>query len=596
MSEDASPEVPARGWLGPARLGIGLAQGLAGFLLDRSWEAKAWPATSPMLFWALVLFVFFWPLILLSGLGGLRRRTLIAWSVVSGLLILAFGAYDIWRQAPLPLGSVFPSGQVILAIATALFVGHHLVVAGEGARRWIGPYTAYYDAAWKDGVQLALAWLFVGVFWGLLWLGAELFKLIGISAFETFIQKDWFAYPATGVMFAWAVQLTDARANLTRGVRTIMLALLSWLMPLMAAIVAAFVIALPFTGLGPLWRTHAAGNVLLSAAAALIVLVNATYHDGTPERRPLLVLRWAGRLAAVLVAPLVLIAGYGILLRVHQYGWSPQRIVALACGVVGASYAAGYVVAAVRPAPWLKPLERTNIITALVILAVIVALFSPAADPARISVADQLARLDAGKTPVDRFDFDFLRFQGVRFGKDALGALKARKTGPNAALIAQRATDEETGRLPSEPPTVQPATIVAHIEMYPKGKTLPKGFLNQRWESPNNQYLVGPCVALVQDCDGFLIDMDGDGVDEVLLADDSSLWVYKVGPDGRWTHFGTLNPMDEKLRGVLRAGKFAAVASPWKDLQVGQVRLRFSPHDAATPEVIFNARAPASPR
>jgi hypothetical protein len=45
---------------------------------------------------------------------------------------------------------------------------------------------------------------------------------------------------------------------------------------MMALIAACFLIALPFTGLEPLWSTHHATAVLLGAAAALIFLRPAT--------------------------------------------------------------------------------------------------------------------------------------------------------------------------------------------------------------------------------------------------------------------------------------------------------------------------------
>ncbi len=580
MSEDVSDEVSARAWLGPTRLGIGLAQGLVLFALNKSAEVKVWPGTDHALLGALIALFALAPLILLSGVAALRRKTLVVWSAVAGPFVLGLAYYANWRQPfPwMPYQSSTLIGEDAFAIAIAVFIGHHLVAAGDRERRWVASYPAYYDAAWKSTVQLVLSGLFLGVFWGLLWLGAALFKLIGISSFQDIIQKDWFAFPATGVVFAAAVHLTDARASLTRGVRTILLALLSWLMPLMAAIAAAFLIALPFTGLGPLWQTHAASNVLLSAAAAMVVLLNATYHDGTPERRPIVVLRWAGRLAAVLIAPLVLIAIYGVVLRVQQYGWSPQRIVALACAVVGACYGIGYLFAAVLPGPWLRPLERTNIVTAVIVIGVILALFSPIADPARISVADQVARLDSGKTPADRFDFASLKFQGARFGRDALKALEARKTGPGAALIASAAATAEKQEFPFNV-QLPPRQLAARITVYPKGKALPRSFVDQRWDNPDNEYVLGPCVARAQDCDGFLIDLDGDGIDEVVLANADTLWVYQVGPAGLWQPVGHLLGIDAKLRDAMRAGSVAPVPARWKDLKVGQQRLRFSPSD-----------------
>jgi hypothetical protein len=213
-----------------------------------------------------------------------------------------------------------------------------------------------------------------------------------------------------------------------RGARTLGLTLLSWLLPMMALIVIAFLMALLFTGFEPLWNTRNATVILLVAAAALVLLINTAYQDGYSEH-PVRILRYAGALAIITLLPLVGIATYALSLRIGQYGWTPERIIALACAVVAACYALGYAVAVLASHPWLKWLEVTNVFTAFVILGVLLALFSPIADPARISVADQVARLEAGKISLEQFDFAFLRFQSGRFGLDALERLKENQDG-----------------------------------------------------------------------------------------------------------------------------------------------------------------------
>ena len=241
------------------------------------------------------------------------------------------------------------------------------------------------------------------------------------------------------MMFAMAVHLTDVRAGLTRGFRTVGLVLLSWLMPLMALLTAAFLVALLFTGLKPIWAYIGSSGMLLGAAATLIILINATYQDGQADTQAPFVLRWAARGTALLVTPLLVLAGIGIFLRIGQHGLTADRIVSLACLVIGVCYALGYAIAAVRPGPWMKPLERTNVYTAFVTLAVILALFTPIADPARISVGDQVSRLEHGKIAPDKFDYEFLRFKSGRYGRDALARLAVKTSGPHAAAIAARA-------------------------------------------------------------------------------------------------------------------------------------------------------------
>lgn len=554
------------------RLVIGLLQGLALFALHKLWMSKSW-SLEPAAYWGLSLAAASAPLVLLNGWRTLRRGTLIAWTLAAAAIAGGLGAYDLLRQQVLPI-LIKPSLQPLAALATAavLFIGHHLIATADEERRLIGDYRTYFDKAWQSAVQLALSAGFVAAAWALLFLGASLFQVIGIDALRKLIEKDWFAFPFIGVAFAAAVHLTDVRAGLTRGVRTIGLMLLSWLMPLMALIAAAFLAALPFTGLEPLWSTRHATGVLLGSAAALVLLVNAAYHDGAEERRPSAFLRWTGRLTAVIIAPVMAIAAYGLWLRVAQYGWTPERIMAGVGVLIGAIYAAGYLAAAVLPGPWLRLLERTNVLTSVVVLLLILALFTPLADPARISTDDQVARLLSGRTPPAKFDFDFLRFKAGRYGFKALERLKASKNDQIAR--AADAALKRTNRFVRRPdPEAKP--LAARLTVYPAGKALPAGFLAQDWTG--SDHWDGPCVESDVACDAYFADLDGDGVEEVLLSHPGAMWVYRAYGSGAWSTIGTLQPVDDQVRARMRAGAFKATPSPWKDLEVDGARLRVNP-------------------
>src|SRR5262249_55981715 len=161
------------------------------------------------------------------------------------------------------------------------------------------------DVSWKQGIQLALAACFVGAFWAMLWLGAEMFQLINIEFLADLIKKGWFAAPATTLVFAYALHVTDVRAGLVRGKRALALNRLSWLLPVMTLMTVAFLLALPFTGLEPLWSTRSATGILLAAAAALIFLINDAYQDGGIENAAVAIVRHAGTVAALALVPLV---------------------------------------------------------------------------------------------------------------------------------------------------------------------------------------------------------------------------------------------------------------------------------------------------
>src|SRR5262249_24170265 len=158
------------------------------------------------------------------------------------------------------------------------------------------------------------------------------------------------------------------------------------------------------------WATRRGAQILLIAAAVLVVLINAAYQDGDEERQPSPFFSISIRAASLLLLPIVTLAAYAVWLRVAQYGWTTERIISVACVVVAAATAFGYASAVFVP----KLIARVNFAAALLVIAALVALFSPLADPARIAVADQVARLQSGKVGAAQFDYSFLRWGAGR--------------------------------------------------------------------------------------------------------------------------------------------------------------------------------------
>ena len=588
--------------LGPIRLGIGLLQGLGLFWLHRSVEAKSglcsaadeslcpqisWPATEPLLFGPLLLVIAFLPLVLLAGVGRLRPLTLAIWTVVAGVALALLGLHDIARQTAGSLGyQVYLSAPVFLVSGSALFISHHLVAPADLERRRIASFPAYFDTTWKAGVQLAMSIAFTGAFWLLLQLGAALFKVIGLDFLEMLLREDWFWIPVTTVVFSVAVHLTDVRDGLIRGVRTVALMLLSWLLLVMTVLAAGFLAALPFTGLDGLWGTGNGTSLVLAAAAALIILINTAYQDGRPDNLPPVVLRVAVRVASVLITPLVILAVWGLSLRPGQYGLTPDRIIAGACALVGAAYAVGYGWAALSPfwrkGDWMRPLERTNIWTAILTVAVILLLFSPALDPARLSVMDQVARLERGAVTPDRFDYRFLRFESGKAGQAALERL-TRSSNTGIATRAKAATTADRfERIHSSTTGPRPSPADIRIRAYPSGATLPASFIRQY---PRLVEMLDHCNE-ERPCAARLMDLDGDDVPEVLVAGQAGLSVFKQENDGRWFEWALYSPPSCRGRSPglaesLAAGGFETAPPRFPDLLVGGVRLR---HQEGEPE------------
>ena len=592
MSDGEVPSGGATSRIGAARLAIGLLQGLALYGLHRASDLKAWPATAGPLFAALVLAGAFTPPILLAGLGELRRATLILWTLAAAAFAAALAAHGVASGLPDPV-RILPNPPVILFTAAALFIAHHLIVPADKERRLWASYPSRFDVAWLSGAQLGLAIAFTGAFWILLVLGAVLFNLIGIKGFATFIAHDWFYFPVTGLVFAAAVHLADIRVGLTRGLRTVGLTLLSWLLPVMMLIAVAFLIALPFTGLGPLWRAGAATGVLLASIAALIVLINAAYQDGAQELPAPVVLRWAARITALALIPLTGVAAWGLGLRIGEHGLTPQRIIAAACVAVAASYALGYAYAAVRPGRWMRRLEATNVFAAVIILALILAFFTPIADPSRIAVADQVGRLERGEVTPAKFDFEFLRFNSGRYGLAALKRLTTFGTGPNAALIAQRAAVVLKQKYAYEA-FAAPQVPLARITVYPVGSALPADF-------PRVLPDVN-CGEAPATCEAYLVDLRGDASTQVLVRQGAILLAYAKPPGAdAWSVVGQFNnAVCPQALAALRSGAARRAPPQWSDLIAGERRLVFQPpweSSSCADQITANPRAaPAQKR
>lgn len=578
-----------------ARLAIGLIQGAALWWLYQTADNPpySWPATVPELFGPLALILVMVPVLMLAGVGRMRPATLLLWGLGAVAFLALLGWHNVASQATSPgYGSreypPFLNMPMPLFAAAALFIGHHLVLGADMERRWIAAFPTYFDTAWKAGVQLALSIGITGAFWILLHLGAALFNVIGLKFLEDLIRQEWFAIPITTLMFAVAVHLTDVRDGLIRGVRSVALMLLSWLLLLMTVLAAGFLAALPFTGLDGLWNTGSATALVLAAAAALIILINTAYQDGRADNLPPVILRWAVRVASVLLTPLVILAFWGLALRIGQHGLTPDRIIAFACAVIGAAYAAGYGFAALQPfwrkgADWMQPLERTNVITAGLEIAVILALFSPIADPARLSVTDQVARLERGAVKPDQFDYRFLRFESGKAGEAALERLTRSGNGAVAerakrvAAIKNRWNERDEGQ-----PAITPVFEVI-------GAPLPADFTSgvRPGDERHNCLDQGACVATARD-------LDGDGQVEVLIANANSLDLWARDAAGVWLRQGNYTPFRcvsgkrLDLRDHLRSGHVRAETPRWPDLVFGDGQ-------PTVPNIDPGVRCPASP-
>lgn len=565
------------------RLLIGLLQGLALYLVYQAAENKLWTAGNSGLFAALLLVLTLVPVLLISALGHIPARTLWRWLLPAAAVLALLGFYDIWRGVGAPYWDTqkfaeqarFPSPQLWLHAVAGFFIAHAMVGAAVLDGRRIAAYRSYFESASKLLIQVAFAAVFTGIIWLVMLLGAALFDMIKLAFLKDVLDEAWFAIPLTTFAFAYALHITDVRPAIVHGVRSLVLVLLSWILPVAVLLIGGFLLALPFTGLEPLWATKAATALLLAASAVLAVLINAAFQDGSVSAEVALPIRIGAKIAALLILPLALIAAYALSLRVGQYGWTVDRLVAAFCLVVAFCCGLGYFWAALRSPQWLSRIAPVNIVTAFILLFLLLAIFSPVLDPSRISVNSQLAQLKAGKVSAAKFDYEFLRFEGQRFGNAALKTMAADTSGKDAAVIAVKAKAalQRDALWNMEPQKLDAELLAVNIAVRTPNAALPASFLTQNWKDTikTNTWQYPECLHNSgRNCDALILDMDADGTAEVLLHEQGgSLHVFKRVKD-IWSLAGAVDLPGNcaPVNDALSMGKIASAPANMGDVVI----------------------------
>jgi hypothetical protein len=237
-------------------------------------------------------------------------------------------------------------------------------------------------------------------------------------------------------------------------------------------------------------------------------------------------------------------------------------------------------------------MQNVNVFASLVIVAILALLLTPLADPARLSVNSQLARLAAGKVAPSRFDYQFLRFNSGVFGTRALGLLATNAS----AEVRSRAAQMQTSRTPNffangEPDPALTERAFTHAAVYPKDSELPWGLENAESTLPNYGF---DCLRNGAPCEIYLVPY-GDNRDTVVIVRPmspsnrqplasvygSSARLFQRDASGQWINTGTFDRIDcPGVVDALRAGQLNWSRPEHDDLLVNGVRLEFSklPH------------------
>jgi len=295
-------------------------------------------------------------------------------------------------------------------------------------------YSDLFENAWNNHFFLLFSALLTGGFLAVLALGTSLFKSIGIDL-EDFIWSKEVTPVIIATLIGAGIGIGREYDSLIFKIRSVFFAIFRVMAYLSAGIVILFTFSLPFS-LDSLFQNRNTSLILLSVVAISILLLNTLIDTSdTDDKLP----PWRNRIfsAQVILLPfLSMLSVYAISIRLLQYGAMPKRIIALTIALLLTCYGLAYLYQLItRKSNWVSGIAIINPPLAGLWVAVLIALASPFLDPVRLSVNNQVTRLQNNVVNPEKFDFYALKHRLGKRGEEAIADIRTWKKHPQFSLI-----------------------------------------------------------------------------------------------------------------------------------------------------------------
>lgn len=572
----------------PVILIAAVVQGFGLYALHRSIESATWPATAPGTLVALYLVAALVPLTVQMLARHVRRLT--TWVFVAALVALYllvgwhFGEWVIEEGALTRMPERMLVSAMVVGLQWLMVLPFVQARLAEG--RWRSRYQLLFSSAWNNKLVLAEAAVFAGLFWLLLFLWAQLFRMLGILFFSELFDEPIFIYPVTAIVFGIALHLIGSLERLTQIVLEQTLNLLKWLGLVAGLILALFTVALVFElpGMISSGERAIAAVWLLWLIAGTVLLVNAAYRDGSIAQPYPRAIGTALRCVVPLTVVIALVAIYALWLRIDQYGLTVSRF--WGCVVAGAAllYSAGYALAVRDGGQWMRRIAGVNVVAALYLIAVLTLALTPVLSPYRLAANSQFRMALADPSPAsDAYYYraspmTYLRFDSGKYGRNRLEELGRIENHPRAAEIRREAAATLARANRYGAVQYDGEAFLASIVVQPAGRTLDPALRATLLK--DETMLRGYALSNAWQTAGLFVDLDRDGIEEFVLVQGYRLELYR-NANGVWRQAGNLSalnrPGDEAVARRAAAGEFSVAEPDWDDLVIGNTRYRVLP-------------------
>jgi len=312
-------------------------------------------------------------------------------------------------------------------------------------------YADLFENAWNNHFYLIFSFLLTVGFLLVLGLGTQLFESIGMRISKIIWSKE-ITPVIVGTLVGTGIGISREYSSLIFKIRSVFFAIFRVMAYLAAAIVILFTISLPFS-IDKLFDNRSTSMILLSVVGISILLLN-TLVDSVSNNEVLNLNAsaekqksshfsvWKNRifnLQIIFLPILSLLSVYAISLRIMQYGFMPRRLIAIVIALSLSLYSLAYAYQLFkRKSQWVQGLARVNPPLAIFWVALLIALSSPLLDPVRLSVNNQVKRLQSTEVSFEDFDFGALKYHLGKSGKEALDEMLAWKQHPEYLAIKRK--------------------------------------------------------------------------------------------------------------------------------------------------------------
>jgi len=542
-------------------------QGILLYALYNAFDNSTWPSESPLWSYPLWTIAVVVPVLLLLSLTRSNAVAVAKYVAAFAAILVLLAVYTGWQAEPF---GKFPVSSLSMTFAFSIGLAcfKALMYLQQRANEVPLTYQVLFTNSWRNFLVAALSAVFVLVFWLILVLWGQLFKVIEIEFFHELFTEDWFIFPVLSIAFGLGVIMFRDLMHVIDNISKLLHWLIKLLLPLVVTIAVIFLAALPIVGLDVLWSTGNGTALLLWLLALMLFFTNAVYQDGR-EASPYPDLIHRAIYVGLCVTPFVsALSFYGLILRLNQYGWTVERGWAFVVWLILALFSLGYVVGIIRRrGQWTLELARVNTAMGLVVLAIMLLANSPVLDFRKISLNSQLARVESGEIEIQEFDFFYAKNQLGRPGYVEMERLKEEIGDSDPDLL--RMIEKPTWRVQM---TSQEARDKAWEDMIYR----PAPFEVPARLKP--LILDNVLLTNAQDTMLFQIDLDGDGEFEYLRVS-THRWglgyaQFYYQTDNGWKAGGLHSVRDQDsdaLRDQLSQGNIELVEPRFKHVKIGDI-------------------------